>query len=171
MKFFIEDVSLSNLSNLVAWCSYQKNAISIYDFETQQEYAQFSGAGLNMEIRNYYIVFLKQQLLSTFGWIILKDLDSWAHVKEIPSTPYLVSLQHSYMKYANMEVFDISKKGQAKKIYTHETLLGGNIFKFPNLHNKLWYSHKINHLQFYSSNWVWRCHLQPTKIDPWCYPY
>ena len=29
-----------------------------------------------------------------------------------------------------MEIFDISKKGQAKKIYTHENVKGGNFSNF-----------------------------------------
>ena len=57
----------------------------------------------------------------------------WTHVKEIQNTRYLVSLHHSYFKSANMEIFDISKKGQAKKIYTPETVFGGNTLRFLNL--------------------------------------
>ena len=58
-------------------------------------------------------------------WLNCKDDYSWIHVKEIPNTRYLVSLHHSYKNAAYMEIFDISKKGQAKKIYTHEKLSGG----------------------------------------------
>ena len=51
---------------------------------------------------------------------------SWTHVKEIPKTPYLVSLHHSETESANMEVFDISNKGKIKKIYSFGQLNGGN---------------------------------------------
>jgi hypothetical protein len=41
------------------------------------------------------------------------------HVKEIPNTKLLVSLHYGYYQNsANMEIFDISKKGKANKIYS-----------------------------------------------------
>ena len=63
-----------------------------------------------------------------------KDAYSWTHVKEIPNTRYLVSLHHAYETFANMEIFDISRKGQAKKIYSYEIVLGGNISKLSNFY-------------------------------------
>ena len=51
---------------------------------------------------------------------------SWTHVKEIPKSPYLISLHHSYDESANMEIFDISNKGKIKKIYSLGQLNGGN---------------------------------------------
>ena len=126
MTFFIENISSSNL---VAWCSQETNKISIYDFENGQEYALFDGATYDNETC-IYIQFFKQRLISIFGSINCKDNHSWTYVKEIPNTQYLVSLYHSASKYTNMVVFDISKKGRAKTIYTHETVFGGNIDKF-----------------------------------------
>ena len=52
----------------------------------------------------------------------------YTHIKEIPKTQYLVSLLHSYEKSASMEIFDISKKGKIKRIYTSEMLIGGKMF-------------------------------------------
>ena len=55
IKFFIADVSPQNL---VAFCSYRNNKISIYDIETEQEYAQFDGASLKVSERTLYLVLL-----------------------------------------------------------------------------------------------------------------
>jgi len=49
-------------------------------------------------------------------------------VKEIANTGFLVSVHHSYQKSANLEVFDVSQKGQPKKIYSFEEVSGGKIF-------------------------------------------
>ena len=38
----------------------------------------------------------------------------------------LVSLQHCWDFSANMQIFDISKQGQAIKVYSFEEVLGGN---------------------------------------------
>ena len=40
------------------------------------------------------------------------------HVKEISNTNFLVSVQYDHYNSANLEVFDISEKGNAKKIYS-----------------------------------------------------
>ena len=50
---------------------------------------------------------------------------SWTHVKEIANTQFLISLHHGFSKSANLEVFDVSRKGQAKKIYSFEEMSGG----------------------------------------------
>lgn len=52
-------------------------------------------------------------------------LGGWTHVTEIPNTKLLVSLHHKSFKSANFELFDISKKGQANKIYSFEEVSGG----------------------------------------------
>ncbi len=53
---------------------------------------------------------------------------SWTLVKEIPNTNFLVSLHHNYKKSANLEIFDISKKGPAKKVYSLGEVKRGSIF-------------------------------------------
>ena len=65
-----------------------------------------------------------------FGMFFDNHIDSeigstWTHVKEIPNTNLLVSLHHNYLKSASMEVLDISKKGEAKKIYSLGEVSGG----------------------------------------------
>lgn len=41
-------------------------------------------------------------------------------MKEIANTGLLVSVQHSYDTSASMEIFDVSRKGHPKKIYSFE---------------------------------------------------
>mgnify|MGYP006950865834 FL=1 len=48
-------------------------------------------------------------------------------MKEIANTGLLVSVQHC-SKFANLEVFDVSQKGQTKKIYSYEEVSGSRIF-------------------------------------------
>ena len=50
----------------------------------------------------------------------------WTHVKELPNTKLLVSLNHKLREAANMAIFDLSRK-VPKKIYTFEKALGGKI--------------------------------------------
>ena len=52
----------------------------------------------------------------------------WTHIRGIANTKLLVSLHHKWDKSANMEIFDISKKAQAKKIYTLGEVSGGKMF-------------------------------------------
>lgn len=49
----------------------------------------------------------------------------WTHLKEITNTDLLISVSHSYLKSANMEVFDLSRKEQVNKIYSYEEVQGG----------------------------------------------
>ena len=49
------------------------------------------------------------------------------HVKEIPGTKLFISLNHLPIKFAIMEIFDISKQDEEKKIYSTGDILGGNI--------------------------------------------
>ena len=48
-------------------------------------------------------------------------------MKEIANTKLLVSVNHCFDKSANLEVFDVSRKGQARKIYSFEEFSGSNI--------------------------------------------
>ena len=50
-------------------------------------------------------------------------IDSTTYVKEISNTKLLVSLQHDYFSF-HMGIFDLSKKGKARKIYTFEETKG-----------------------------------------------
>ena len=52
----------------------------------------------------------------------------WTHVKEIANTGLLVSVHHCWSTSANLEVFDVSRKGQPKKIYSFDEVSGGRIF-------------------------------------------
>ena len=49
-------------------------------------------------------------------------------MKEIANTGLLVSVHHSEDTFANLEVFDVSKKGQTKKIYSFEGVSDRGIF-------------------------------------------
>ena len=55
------------------------------------------------------------------------------HVRAIPYTPFLISSRHSYEKCANMEIFDISKKGRAMRIYIFGEVTGGKNYSFENV--------------------------------------
>ena len=48
-------------------------------------------------------------------------------MKEIANTRLLVSVSHSCSTSANLEVFDVSRKGQTKKIYSFKEVLGSKI--------------------------------------------
>ena len=67
--------------------------------------------------------------LNIYETITTKDYDFYSHVKEIPKTRYLISLKHSIEHCANIELFDLPKKGKARTIYTFEEVDGGNNFK------------------------------------------
>ena len=55
MQFSIEDASTG--TNLVAWCSFWKNNVSVYDFETKQKYVEFVGAQNHIGTCNLQIAF------------------------------------------------------------------------------------------------------------------
>ena len=75
---------------------------------------------------------------------------NWTHVKEIPNTNLLVSLQHSFHNSAKMAVFDISKKDQIQEIYSLGEVSGGTIiFFFPS----------YEQLYCFSRNWLRRREL------------
>jgi len=50
-------------------------------------------------------------------------------VKEIANTGLLVSVHHSLSISANLEVFKVLRKGQAKKVYSFEEVSGDIIIK------------------------------------------
>ena len=58
-------------------------------------------------------------------WLLsIKARESWTHVKEIANTGPLVSVHHCSNTSANLAVFDVSRKEQAKKIYSFEEVSG-----------------------------------------------
>ena len=108
---------------LFAFCSQWTNKVRIRDLETEQAYATFDGVQLS-NIGN--IVVYNGEIVQTYLEYNCKGAYSRTHVKEIPKTPYLISLHHSSLRSANMRIFDISKKGEIKKIYSLGQLNGGN---------------------------------------------
>ena len=52
-----------------------------------------------------------------------------SQVKEIKNTGLLVSVHHNWSVSANLEVFDVSRKGQARKIYSFEEVSGSRIIE------------------------------------------
>lgn len=46
----------------------------------------------------------------------------WSHVKEIPKTSLLISLDHCFFDYAKFEIFNIEKR---KRIYKSKEIRGG----------------------------------------------
>ena len=102
---------------LSVWTSYEDNKISTVELETDQEFANFVGVKLRC-------IFLFSYTNSCLI-IISQGEGSWTHVKEIASTRLLVSVQHDYYKSANVEVFDVSWKGQARKVYSFVKVSGG----------------------------------------------
>lgn len=59
--------------------------------------------------------------------------DNWTHIKEIPNTGLLVSLGHRWKTSAGMEIFDISKKGSARRVYAFEEIMGSEYFFLYNV--------------------------------------
>ena len=51
---------------------------------------------------------------------------SRTHVKGIPNTRFLVSLNHIHERSASFEILDISKQMNSHKIYTFEETHGSN---------------------------------------------
>ena len=49
-------------------------------------------------------------------------------MKEISNTKLLVSIQHCWNTSANLEIFDVSQKGQPKRIYSFEEVSGSQCF-------------------------------------------
>src|SRR5690348_401427 len=98
---------------MVAWCSMGYNQIRIAEFETNQAYTQFDGVQLKNKGNNMKIF----RIGINRNKYIYQDDVSWTHVREIPGTRLLVSLNHNPINCANMEIADISNKDQVKKIF------------------------------------------------------
>ena len=86
---------------------------------------------LRLKLVTYHSMWIWAQIFVKF-----QENNSWTHVKEISSTGLLVSLHHCNDTSANMSVFDISKKGKARKIYSFEEVSAGihylfSIMNFP----------------------------------------
>lgn len=94
------------------------------DLNTKEEHFNFDGVKLRNK-GNLSLFFLS---LGTCNFILSKDSYGWTHVKEIPNTKLAVSLHHSSLKSANLEIFDLSQKGQAKKLYSFEEVEGSKFF-------------------------------------------
>ena len=48
-------------------------------------------------------------------------------MKEIANTGFLSSVHHNYDKFAKLEVFDVSRKWQTKKIYSATEVSGSRL--------------------------------------------
>ena len=53
-----------------------------------------------------------------------EDSHRCSHLKEIPGSKLLISLQHSLSSCANIEVFSVANKGRPEKIYSFEEVIG-----------------------------------------------
>ena len=120
---YINPFEIENIPSqpkLLAWTSEVNNKISIVELETKQECANFDGMKLNLKTEGIY-----SPLISDFH---LDHNTLRLQVKsceEIANTKFLVSIHYSYYNSANLEVFDISQKGQTKKIYSFEEVSRG----------------------------------------------
>lgn len=106
-------------SMLLAYCSYSTNRIRIVEIESKQEYNNFPGVQLPKRGKRCPV----NQLIASNLYL---ESSSWAHAKEIANTKLLVSLHSNHYNYANMEIFDISQRGRARKIYAFEGAYGCN---------------------------------------------
>ena len=73
-------------------------------------------------------------------------------MKEIANTGLIVSVHHSFSTSANLEVFDISRKKQAKKIYSFEEVYGSRII--VNI---------LSSIILFTSDRLWRRDLNPRR--------
>ena len=107
-------------STLLAWSS-ELNKISIVELETKQEFANFDGVKLNNS--NSICYFFK---LPHHGYYLSRE---WRLVsfERNCNTKLLVSVNRRWMNSANLEVVDVSRKGQARKIYSFEEVSGCRI--------------------------------------------
>ena len=46
------------------------------------------------------------------------------HLKGIPNTNLLICLKHAVWQSANLEIFDISHQGRARKVYSFDEVQG-----------------------------------------------
>ncbi len=92
---------------------------SILDSGTELNYVTFDGAMISDPGKFDSRMFFTQMI--TF------IANGWTHIKEIPNTKLLVSLHHNKTESANMEIFDVLKKGRARKIYSLGEVSGGKL--------------------------------------------
>ena len=103
---------------MLAWSSHSLNNISVIELENKQNYTNFEGVQLRTTSGTYILIVLLIQFSLYSGY--------WTHVKEIPGTKLLVSLNHNCDYGANMAIFDLSRKN-AKAIYTFEEVAEMNL--------------------------------------------
>ena len=107
---------------LLAWCSQYTNKIDIVDLSTKENYASFNGVKTSDTGLGFQLF---------WGWYAVIFLGiHWTHVKEIPNTNLLVSLNHIKHYSANMSVYDISKADQIKEVYSLGEVSGKCIIIF-----------------------------------------
>ena len=101
------------------WSTSDFDSVNVIELERKQNYANFEETQIQI---GEYILYLKliQQFLQFSGY--------WTHVKEIPSTKVLVSLNQIPRELANMIIFDISQKVE-KKAYTFEKVPRGKLIQ------------------------------------------
>lgn len=78
---------------------------------------------LSVKERNSEILVVTQNFESLS--LTFVDLPKTSHLKEIPNSRLIVSLQHSEHS-ANMEIYYLPKEGEAKKIYSLGEVFGSN---------------------------------------------
>ena len=113
--------NLSSKPKLLAWCSHKNNKINIVELETKQDFANFDGVNSQFSSGSFFYAFHFYFNLVT----LYEEVDKYTHVKEIANTG-LVSVHHYWDTSSNLEVFDVSRKGQTKKIYSFEEVSGGS---------------------------------------------
>ena len=93
--------------------------ISVADIVTNQMYANFEGVQIKNTNGTNTFQYRSLNLFPT------GDCEQEPHVKEITNTGLLVSLSHAVEASANMQIFDISKKEKARKVFSFEEIEGG----------------------------------------------
>ena len=106
---------------LLAWSSQYSNKISIVELESKQEFSKFDGVKLKTSDGIFHFIHINSSLI----FISQGSSQVWTHVKEIANTGLLVSVQHCFDSSATLEIFDVSQKGQAKKIFSFEEVCDG----------------------------------------------
>lgn len=116
--------------------SRRNNYISAIELDTKQNCSTFQSA----QIPNGALCIQSSSNLTiVLGW--------WTHVREIPNTNLLVSLNHHYSRSANMEIFQYSQK-KVNRIYSFEEVVRSKIDM-----NKL-----FTFMEYLTSNW-------PRRLD------
>lgn len=113
-------------SRLLAFCSRDTNNISIVDIDTKQNYSNFDGVVLKNQGISFWFE-TSPQIFKFPGYRIdSTDTCNRTYVKEIPETGLLVSIHHAFSIGANLQIYDISQKGKAQKVYSFEEVRGSN---------------------------------------------